>query len=154
MVLKDSHRLLDDVAKEKTGRDAVAVRVWKPGGETLTWAMKWGENGANVNVLNTLATEFKDEEDGKPGHASKPLFRIRERLEMLKGAVGFDETPVQKLLIAEYVSTGVLRNVEEKYEIAENRINQLLPLCKKPDGGYGAEAAMLLRFLAQKGMER
>lgn len=37
-VLKDAHHLLDKVAKEQTGRDALAVRVWKPGGQVLEWA--------------------------------------------------------------------------------------------------------------------
>jgi CRISPR-associated protein Cmr2 len=154
LVLKDSHCLLDDVAKDEAGRDAIAVRVWKPGGVAATWAMKWGDNGANVTALSELATKFKDDEEDEPGHASKPLFRIRERLEMLKGAVGFDESVVRKLLVAEYATSGVLSKEERKQKIAEERIKKLLPLCKKSDGGYGAEAAMLLRFLAQKGVER
>jgi CRISPR-associated protein Cmr2 len=34
-VLGDAHSLLDDIAKDHTGRDAIACRVWKPGGRGL-----------------------------------------------------------------------------------------------------------------------
>ncbi len=34
-VLRDAHGLLDGVAKDARGRDALAVRVWKPGGKAL-----------------------------------------------------------------------------------------------------------------------
>ena len=154
LVLKDSHRLLDDVAKEETGRDAIAVRVWKPGGALVTWSMKWGDDGVNVTALCDLAKKFQSDEEGEPGHASKPLFRIRERMEMLKGAAEFDDTTVQHLLVAEYATSGVLSEEEQKQKIAEKRVADLLSLCKKPDGSYSAEAAMLLRFLAQKGVEQ
>jgi CRISPR-associated protein Cmr2 len=154
LALKDSHRLLDDVAKDKTGRDAIAVRVWKPGGVTVTWATRWGVNGANVTALSKLTADFQQAEEGEPGHAGKPLFRIRERLEMLGDGSGFTDDQIRKLLVAEYATSGVLNKEERKQEIAEKRIAELLPLCKKPDDSYGAEAAMLLRFLVQKGVER
>jgi CRISPR-associated protein Cmr2 len=161
LVLKDVHRLLDEVAKDATGRDAIAVRVWKPGGATLTWSMKW-QSGASNNVeqMNSLAAQFRGEEVDEPGHASKPLFRICKRLEMLDGGADFSAEQISKLLIAEYVTTGVLSKEELKQDIAQVRVNQLLPLCKKPkksngsgDAGYGPDAALLLRFLAQKGVE-
>lgn len=154
LVLKDSHSLLDDVAKAETGRDAIAVRVWKPGGALISWSGKWGDGGINVTTLCNLAKAFQHNEETEPGHASKPLFRIRERLEMIEGAADFDETTVQQMLAAEYVTSGVLSEEEQKQRIAEKRVADLLSLCKKPDGGYGAESAMLLRFLAQKGVEQ
>ncbi len=153
-VLKDSHRLLDDVAKDKTGRDAIAVRVWKPGGIQLTWSMRWDDAGGAVQKLAKLTRQFQQSEDDEPGHASKSLYRIRERLEMLKGGSGFSDDEIKKLLVAEYATSGVLTKEDKKNRIPEARIADLLPLCKKADGSYGAEAAMLLRFLAQKGVER
>ena len=159
LVLKDVHRLLDEIAKEATGRDAIAVRVWKPGGAQLTWSMKWQSDGCNnVDALNSLVTEFQSAEADEVGHASKPLFRICERLEMLHGG-DFKDEDIKKLLIAEYITSGVLSKQERKDDIAKERVEQLLPLCKQPnkpsggDGGYGTDAALLLRFLAQKGVE-
>jgi len=157
LVLKDSHRLLDEVAKDESGRDAIAVRIWKPGGEQLTWSMKWGDEGAHVVKLNELSKRFQEDEKGEPGYASKPLFRIRERLLMLEGGDGFEPDEIHKLLVAEYVTSGVLRDLREKKDrqkIANDRVANLLPLCEKPDKRYSADAAMLLRFLAQKGAER
>jgi CRISPR-associated protein Cmr2 len=157
-ILKDAHRLLKEVAKDATDRDALACRVWKPGGEQLTWSKKWDDALiGNILVLEKLAKEFQKEEEDEPGHASKPLFRIRERLRMLEGVRDFDLDQIQKLLVAEYVTSGVLRKIKTKEgreKIAIDRIAALLPQCKKSDNTYGAEAAMLLRFLAQKGMER
>lgn len=40
-VLKDAHILLDKVAKEERGRDALAVRIWKPGGKAVEWSRPW-----------------------------------------------------------------------------------------------------------------
>jgi CRISPR-associated protein Cmr2 len=149
-VLKDSHRLLDDVAKKKTGRDAIAIRVWKPGGFQLTWAMKWDAAGGAAQKLENLADQFRKSEKDKSGHASKPLYRIRERLTMLKGGNRFNDDDIKKLLVAEYVTSGVLSKEERKKQIAEDRIDLLMPLCKKPGKTFGAEAAILVRFLAQK----
>ncbi len=154
LVLKDAHSLLDDVAKTQTGRDAIAVRVWKPGGAQLTWSTHWGIDGSHVHKLRTLTEDFQKNENEEAGQASKPLFRIRERLQMLAGGSNFTKEQITQLLVAEYLSTGVLRDVKEKHEIAKTRIDDLLPLCKKADDTYGAEAAMLLRFLAQKGVHQ
>lgn len=154
LILKDVHRLLDEIAKEATGRDAIAVRVWKPGGAQLTWSMKWQSDGCNnIDALNSLVTEFQSAEAGEAGHASKPLFRICERLEMLQGGAGFEENDIKKLLIAEYVTSGVLSKEELKQEIAKQRIEQLMPLAKTAADTYGTDAVLLLRFLAQKGVE-
>jgi len=154
MILKDAHSLLDDVAKEQTGRDAIAIRVWKPGGEISTWTTQWGKESEHVEPLEQLAEEFRKDESEEPGHASKPLYRMRERLTMLKGS-GFDARTIEKLLVAEYETSGVLSQSKRKQQIAQSRVSQLLPLCKSQTStDYDALGLMLLRFLAQKGVER
>lgn len=40
-VLREAHRLLDDVAKEATGRDALAVSVWLASGNACQWSAPW-----------------------------------------------------------------------------------------------------------------
>lgn len=40
-VLSNSHDLLDNIAKENTGRNALAVRVWKPTGLATQWSLPW-----------------------------------------------------------------------------------------------------------------
>lgn len=40
-LLFDAHQLLDDVAKESVGRDALAIRVWKHDKPHLCWSQPW-----------------------------------------------------------------------------------------------------------------
>ena len=40
-VLTNSHDLLDNVAKDGTGRNALAIRVWKPSGLATQWSLPW-----------------------------------------------------------------------------------------------------------------
>jgi len=63
-VLRDAHRLLDDVAKEGRGRDAIAVQVTSRGGELIRWAQPWkiALAGGNVLALERLASEMAKEE--------------------------------------------------------------------------------------------
>jgi len=160
-ILKDAHQLLDGVAKDGTGRDAIACRVWKPGGEQLTWALPWKEalDGGNL-VMDQLSKGFRTDEAGNPGYASKVLYRIRDRLKLL--GTGFDVEDIQSLLEAEYLTSGVLEGMKraEKQTLAKSRISKLLPQCRKfgpnrkATGEYSGDAAIFLRFLAQKGVER
>lgn len=54
-VLSDSHDLLDNVAKEGTGRNALAVRIWKPSGLATQWSLPWSKvlDKSAINKLNT-----------------------------------------------------------------------------------------------------
>jgi len=57
-VIGDAHHLLDDIAKEKSGRDSLAIRVHKPGGLHCEWQMPWDIflNGqALVEVVKILS---------------------------------------------------------------------------------------------------
>jgi len=53
-VLSNSHDLLDNVAKETTGRNALAVRVWKPSGLATQWSLPWNKvlDKAAIEKLN------------------------------------------------------------------------------------------------------
>jgi len=163
MILKDAHKLLDDVAKDQTGRDALACRVWKPGGKQQTWAMPWNKavHGDTV-ILADLAKKLGKDEDGEPGYASKLLYHIRETLEMLQGASQMSNDAVQNMLVADYMSSGLLDGIKgqaNKESKAKELIEPLLKQClefknKQATGKYTADAALLLRFLAHKGVER
>lgn len=168
-VLKDAHRLLDDIAKDKTGRDALAVRVWKPGGKALEWSKPWSEasdtvTGCSQLVLDRLAKDFANyERDFDPhGQYSNTFFyKIRDRLELFnppKGVSGssilsYDEAV--KLMAAEYVTSGLCENIDDKtkrLKYAKDRVRPLIAQCKSKAGRYESDAALLLRFLAQKGV--
>lgn len=181
-VLANAHTLLDDVAKDGRGRDALAVRVWKPGGEALTWAMPWccaltGGEGTQLEI-EKLADEFRDEErrqrDG--GFSSKYLYKVRERFTLLNppqhdggGPVEVDAGSAEMLLAVDYLASGVNlgRKPKLSVEAARAAIRPLLAQCRpvirnkdQPEDQWlrsrrlEEDGALLLRFLVQKGVER
>lgn len=111
-VLHDAHNLLDDVAKDATGRDSIACRVWKQGGLQLQWSMPWryaiDENNPAKLVLEIIADQFRGippkdaqkandpeakstntseakvvDDPALPTFASKFFFTIRKRFDLL-----------------------------------------------------------------------
>jgi CRISPR-associated protein Cmr2 len=86
-VLKDAHDLLDRIAKDGRGRDAIAARVWKPGGLTLEWAIPWEVVLENGRVeIQRLADEFQKQESDAKSFTNKFFFKIRERFDLLMGS--------------------------------------------------------------------
>ncbi|MCX7096281.1 MAG: type III-B CRISPR-associated protein Cas10/Cmr2 [Methylococcales bacterium] len=182
-VLKNAHELLDTVAKETYGRDALAVRVWKSGNQILEWARPWDcaiEDGQLV--LERLAEKFaSDDEDGQL--SNKFLYKIRERFELLNPPSNKDKKPSDdtetfslsadqavELMAAEYFSSGLCdKNYKpsQRMEHAQAVVRPLLEQCRpiyrddqKPkspddwrrDDKVFVDAALLVRFLAQKGV--
>ncbi|MEY4910191.1 MAG: hypothetical protein RL260_3909 [Pseudomonadota bacterium] len=105
LALADAHPLLDDVAKDGCGRDALAVRVWKTGGTVLQWAQPWkvalaGSEGDGLLAVERLARLFSSGRDDRPAggdadvdldanhgrFSSKFFFKIEERLAVLDPA--------------------------------------------------------------------
>jgi CRISPR-associated protein Cmr2 len=172
------------VAKEKYGRDALAVRVWKSGSLVLEWARPWDcaiENGQLV--LGRLAEKFaSDDEDGQL--SNKFLYKIRERFELLNPPSNKGKKPSDnetktfslsadqsvELMAAEYFSSGLCdKNYKpsQRMEHAQAVVRPLLEQCRpiyrddqKPkspddwrrDDKVFVDAALLVRFLAQKGV--
>jgi len=72
-VLAEAHRTLDHLAKEQAERDAIAIRLVKPGGEMARWARKWDEaiagGGASGQSGDRLEIERMAEELGRSGAA-------------------------------------------------------------------------------------
>ncbi|MDQ7005470.1 MAG: type III-B CRISPR-associated protein Cas10/Cmr2 [Ghiorsea sp.] len=190
MILKDIHHLLDDVAKDQTGRDALACRTWKPGGLQQTWSVPWEipeERHGGTLVASALATDMIDlihememraEKKSDVGYSSKVLYGFREVLSIVMPdhfpdtpeAVAqlrkeLEGIPLDKLLETSYLNSGLLDGWDDKTEgkskqtyVAE-QINKLMPLLriyhgKAWTGLYSSDGALLLRFLAQKGVER
>ncbi len=212
-ILKDAHNLLDGVAKDKRGRDALAVRVWKPGGKALEWAMPW-ERALEVDphrpgekrlVLARLARELHEDDNG--GEISSGFFyRIRERFDLLnpydepeaggcastteaqrkpksKSKTKRQETNQQRelvfdpeqdddvnLMAVDYYASGLCdKNYPPVQRMIHARavVRPLLEQCrpvtreagKEPDQWISdvklyADGALLVRFLANKGVER
>jgi CRISPR-associated protein Cmr2 len=152
-VLHRAHTLLDEVAKEKTGRDAVAVEILKPGGEQLVWSKKWNDAVENDRfVIEKLAENYQKQAEGGD-YSSGFFYRIREIMDIVDG-IG---TPDQQteLLAVEYRAGTNLKQKE-----ALRIIEPLLEQCRTSVGMDDAaqrekidpSAALLVRFLAQKGV--
>ena len=159
-VLHESHELLDTVAKEKAGRDAIAIRVYKGSGLAVEWAKKWDEALTKTFVLQEIQKEFQSSEDGRQ-FSSKFFYKIRQRLDVLYGNHGSNNPLSEKdidglatdLLAVDYLQS--LDNRKLSMEQARKIIEPLMVQSKNAaaDGRVTVDAALLVRFLAQKGIE-
>lgn len=170
-VLNDAHQLLDEVAKDRTGRNAIAVRVWKPSGLAAQWAMPWekalDEAGAVKIVRVAAAFAGQDEDDAEGGRFSnKFFFRMQSLLERFDG---MELAVLQALSLAEYLHSygDMAKRARLDLDQLKAHLNGLLEQCwhyRRPQAGALAvldperplnpDGALLVRFLAQKGLER
>lgn len=169
-VLADAHQLLDEVAKDGRGRDAVAARVWKQSGLHVTWAQPW-DIALQKDGIDDWVKRLRGE-DGqeKTQIAGGFFYRMRDLFKLLNPAKedgeALDVEGVTKLLAYEYAHSG-LHGDSMKPKDAEPFIRSLLEQCqpRKREAaekdcskwerlGYQADAALLARFLANRGRER
>lgn len=180
-VLKDAHHLLDEVAKEGRGRDALAIRVWKPGGLQLEWAQPWEIAlipDKSQTYLEAIAETFQNIEKDKEQFSSKFFYKIRERFILLNPDKNtdtssiLDEQQALNLMAMEYLNSGKsdvsdIKNAQERLNKAKDRVRPLLKQCRpvkrdkdekntekwERNPRLEADGALLVRFLAQKGVE-
>ncbi len=161
-VIQEGHRLLDQVAKDTTGRDSLAVSVLNTGGVALTWSAPWstfvtGDGTRIEDLIDTLSVQ----QDDKGEYNSTFFYNLRERFSVLASEekqVLSDEDTVD-LLAVEY-----RRNHERVCSVdeARERMRRLLGLCRRfrrvsgevqmMEGSLDFTALILARFLAQKGV--
>ena len=180
-VLKDAHKLLDDVAKDGSGRDALAIRVWKRGGLQLEWSQPWKIAlipDSDTTYLEKLTDLFQESDKTDEQFSNKFFYKIRERFELLnpnenKGQKQIlDDEDALSLMAMEYLNSGKsdlssIKNAQERINRARDRIRPLLNQCRpvirnkdidnssewKKIPKLQADGALLVRFLAQKGVE-
>lgn len=121
-VLFDSHPLLDDIAKDETGRNSLAVRVWKPGGLHAQWSAPWTQLGALQSLSKAVAAHLQ-------GDLSRSFFfkleDLIDRLQ-LEEEHAFKESQVAALVRAAWTHTGnKLESLPQDMEI------QLLEACRR-----------------------
>lgn len=166
-VLRQAHKLLDNVAKEETGRDSLAVGVWNSAGLMLQWANPWEKIiSGNSTLIEKLVKDFGSDFGQDSQYNSAFFYNIRQRYNMLfdQGTLipGLD---AGKLLVAEYLKNR--QRTETNLAEAERRIDQLLELCRRyrrvvknenespkivTDNTLNIAGAILVRFLATKGV--
>jgi CRISPR-associated protein Cmr2 len=155
-VLRDAHPLLDDVAKEGAGRDAIAVQIVKPGGEQMTWAQPW-----DVAIENDQVVLEKIQNDlNEAAYSSGYFYRMRELFELLAPPKDkeelFDRSAMEALMKAEYLASNP--SAKDADQVIAPLLKQCRPMKRdehgkpKECGFYRADAALIVRFLAQKGV--
>ncbi|RMI19215.1 MAG: type III-B CRISPR-associated protein Cas10/Cmr2, partial [Calditrichaeota bacterium] len=178
-VTKTAHRLLELVAKERAGRDALACQVFKPGGIQLTWSMPWQSmlevEGGHPTLLDEVLWRFRENSEDPSQFSSKFFYKARDTFELLtdrNGRMLLSDEEVKSVMVAEYMAN---REVDwpREWEQARReqeaicRVRRLLALCTErvrlinesgkprivPTGGLNVDGALLVRFLAQKGMD-
>lgn len=197
LALGDAHPLLDNVAKDGCGRDALAVRVWKTGGVVLEWAQPWKialeDPGTPTGglVVERLARLFSTDGEGgstedqayQGRFSSKFFFKIEEHLAVLDPAhhraapqkVGQNpaaehQDMLPALLAVDFWHSDTNRD-HISLEKARELIEPLLGQCRshrrevkdgkdapmaewwRPKEALRADGALLVRFLATKGLE-
>lgn len=155
-VMREAHRLLDEVAKDRNGRDSIAASVLTGSGRTVEWVSSWTEKTTGepvTRVVEKLSESFEEQ------FASRFFYNVRRRFEVLTEqgedslAEGLD---AHRLLVAEYQ-----KSCERDAPLAEaeDRVERLLRVCRVRRGDTETEepdaldlsGAMLVRFLATKG---
>ncbi|MBU0655546.1 MAG: type III-B CRISPR-associated protein Cas10/Cmr2 [Gammaproteobacteria bacterium] len=173
-VLHDAHKLLDEVAKDGRGRDALAIRVWKPGGLQLEWSQPWDIAlipETNKTYLEEIAESFQNIQEDKEQFSSKFFYKIRERFDLLNPDLAKKQERVLKdedalaLMAMEYLNSGKsdLKTMDQAKDRIEPLLKQCRPVIRDKDQADStkwerserleADGALLVRFLAQKGME-
>lgn len=175
-LVKDAHRLLDDIAKEKTGRDAVACRVWKRGGPILTWAQPWEKViTTNGSIIDDVRRAFQHDSDNPTMFSSKFFYKLKDLFEFINvGNLMYSSDDIRDLLAVEYLAnrehtwdpTLTPQKIMEK---ASRRIDLIMTLSRRmyrhlendsegnpvasmqySKDGYIPDGALLVRFLSQK----
>ncbi len=82
-VLREAHRLLDDVAKDGNGRNSLVAAVLKPGGMNCQWVTTWERGNARaVDQIKRLKYGLARSNSGER-LSSSLLYRVRDTLSML-----------------------------------------------------------------------
>ncbi|MDL2269590.1 type III-B CRISPR-associated protein Cas10/Cmr2 [Desulfosarcina sp. OttesenSCG-928-A07] len=154
-LVKDAHLLLDKVAKDAAGRNALACRVWKRGGPILTWFQPWDRIVDNTggNILDATRRAFQNDSEEPDQFSSRFFYKLRDIFEFINTG-NFSNSEILDLLSVEYLATrehqwGDLSK-EEIWKKAVSRLELITKLCGTQQCTFSADGALLVRFLSQK----
>lgn len=112
--LRGAHDLLDEVAKDGRGRDAIAVQVTSRGGELIQWSQPWEtalDDGA-VLILEALARKMAT---GEAPFSNRFFHRIEDLVRLAnpdpqRDTDGLEPDAAIDLFTAELLDSSVYRN--------------------------------------------
>lgn len=170
-VVEESRRLLEDVAKDKNGRDSIACSVLKPSGRAVEWVATWTHSDCSFLTEKITAIAAQMRED-RP-FSSRFIYNLRARyLDPIADRfeeLGLKPDDLLAILTAERAGSRELRNEEghnderkQKERELIRTISQISRPHRKDEGAslagatgepLATDALMLARFLAQKGLK-
>jgi len=169
-VLNRAHWLLDEVAKDTTGRDSLDVNVWRTGGPGVLWSAPWEIIiGGQTNLLDEMIELFTGKATTNKHFNSSFFYNVKKRFEFL-----FNQDDLVKpedqvhILAVEYLKNREREAGNLSINEVKQKIFDLLKLCRvyrrvminEGDAveikkrGFTADGALLVRFLAEKGVYR
>ena len=163
-VYHEAQKLLTDIAKRETGRDSLAVTVWKSAGKVLTWSAPW-------DIVITKFLPFlegfekiasnKDLED----FSNSFFYDVQNRLAIFfdngeKSLSEFKSKDLHDLLIAEFIKN---RGMNADQNQAREITAQMLELCRRywndrkgytqtDENKMKLDSIFLAKFLLEKGV--
>jgi CRISPR-associated protein Cmr2 len=174
-VMAHAHHMLDKVAKDGAGRDAVALEVFKSSGITCRWVGKFAHftethGGSGAHCFAPLIAAFKETEGSSL--SSKLLYNLRARYEEIIEDIN-SRAPenllpeienLQKLFVAEAIHGRLDRDpviAQRQRNDATALIQKLLHICLQSDDAepprpkfkLSLDGARLIKFLALDGKE-
>lgn len=151
-VIQDAHRVLDSVAKEKSGRNAVAVRLKKRSGGDRDFSCKWNDK----NIFDEQKTVFDSFMNvcaaaGKNEMSASLLYKLTELKQAFEPLLEVSEgnkKAILQLLKYELSHSGAKKDEKRLSDYT----NDVAGICFKesPDGKkleYNPEAAIIANFL-------
>lgn len=164
-VYDEAQSLLTNVAKDKTGRDSLAITIWKSAGKVLTWSVPW-ETVIDkfMPFCGNLQESLPDEKKVRE-FSNSFFYNIRSRLSLFTdGETDHSITSevLEALLVAEYIKS---RGSEADREKAKAAMKQLLELCRPhwknregkiciDNNRLELDCLFLTKFLIEKGVEQ
>ena len=127
-ILSDSHQLLDTIAKDLTGRDALAIRVHKPGGLHLQWSQPWdvllgNEAPPSIDLLSQVTLAFARREQSSP-FTNGFIFKAIDTIQRLPSSFVTDSPELLKnMLTAELVHSGLEMG---GHKLSQSGVDELL----------------------------
>ena len=162
-VLATAHELLDNVAKDETGRDSLAIRVLKPGGVACQWSAPFAHLLKNTpHIFTPLLEKFK-----AGVLTSSLLYNLRERFSLFMEDDGscIKRDDLLRLFTAEaLIGKRDSENRDEQRKETETLMGLLLDTCERvrrnPEikeiertGVFTFDGPRLIKFLALDGNE-
>jgi CRISPR-associated protein Cmr2 len=149
-VLREAHRQLEQVAKERNGRNSLALAVYKPGGVTTSWVNPWEVEASPVASLQRLTEAMDNKADVYPRGF---YHKLQDRYRLFMGE-GESQVDLARILVAEYLQT---RERETTLDEAQIAVDRLLEGCRhwrrRDEGiepaGLAMDGGFIARFLTQ-----